>query len=1283
MEPSKETPNPQSSRKKRGVNETPQNNKNINSTPTPGDNTKETPGNQSTDLIVNNYVLINQIGRGAFGEIFLSFNLRDNIEVAVKREQKRIGKSVQLKIEAKVYQSLLNISQNQDLTGAIALPQETIQGVPKYYGVGELPDATGYYLIMEFLGPNLNELFKFCGMRKFTISTTCLLAIQIINRIENVHKHNFIHRDIKPENFMIGSQSSSNIIYLVDFGLSRRYKNAKNNQHIPYREGRNLIGTARYVSVNTHLGIEQSRRDDLESIGYVLIFFLKGYLPWQGMKGGDKYQRIMEKKLQIPIDILCLGLPEEMTVFMNYVKGLKFEDRPDYDFLRGLFIKMLSKCVTVFGIEKEYLKFDWSFEDPKNSIWQLYQDKNNKKTQNYSYSESKGLNSSISNDVTKENNASTLNKKNKNFSVIQGGGKLKRDLTEINEAADNEKNEGFDKTTENNPNASGGDDDDEDEDDSKEKTIEDKEENNCNNNEQKTPDGDNNNNNNINKNDNEYVTPKGETVITNHTAITNNRHETNEHLSKTYSKQNKKNEDTQDYRNVQTSVKSKQKPKEEIKETQSIKQNTKTNRTTKDNNNNNNNINNQANNNDDNEASDATVDEEFSPNNLEMTTSIPNHIENVIKECIQPKDMKIDSYIIKLSKGEATKNQPSSNTNNNNSISINPPSSTNQIQIHQNTKVKDSSYEFEQSKCAINSQLDDTPPLVCVTPDFKDAAKNDDAHEIENRKDYYTTLMEEGAKLQKEFKHDDDEDEKEPESSVRPKNIEERLQAKEKEAQKKVDEMTRKAKPSLIDFPQNEINMRFSKENLIKIKREPITRLYNIQSDIGQGSYGKVKRVRHKRICEYRAMKIISKQSESAVNEIEILRRISHPNIMNIYEIFEDKTKYYIITEMLDGGELFEFITNQGSFLEKDASGLMKQILQGVNYLHSNNIIHRDLKPENIMLVAKPSSYKRPSLKIIDFGTAISFVAGARINKFIGTNYYIAPEVIAENYNEKCDIWSCGVILYILLCGYPPFNGSSNVDIFHNIQYSEPMFTAEEWKDVSPSAIDLIKKMLDKNPFKRYNAEQCLSHKWFKDNEMDDPFGLKSYNKKYTQLKAVNKMAEFVKENKFKQAVLQFITTQFDIQQEEENLREVFKQFDVEGTGQITKKVFYKELVKLYGEEDAKALTNKIFHTLDLDGNGDISYNEFLTSIIDSKKFITNDRLDKAFRLFDKDGNGKLSIDEIRLVFGGDEEKWKEIIEDIDLNADGEVDFEEFKQLMAGSREIIEENRGTQTINKK
>jgi serine/threonine protein kinase len=225
------------------------------------------------------------------------------MEVAIKKEVKKPGKVPQLRTEAKIYQSLLSI-QPQDISGNKALSQEDIQGVPKFYGMGELIDY--YYLIIEFLGPNLVELLNYCKTKKFTISTVCLIAMQIINRIENIHKHNFIHRDIKPENFLIGSQDKSNVIYLIDFGLSKRYKNPKNHQHIPYREGRALTGTARYVSISTHLGIEQSRRDDLESIGYVFVFFLKGNLPWQGLKnGGDKYQRIMERKLQIPTEILC------------------------------------------------------------------------------------------------------------------------------------------------------------------------------------------------------------------------------------------------------------------------------------------------------------------------------------------------------------------------------------------------------------------------------------------------------------------------------------------------------------------------------------------------------------------------------------------------------------------------------------------------------------------------------------------------------------------------------------------------------------------------------------------------------------------------------------------------------------------------------------------------------------------------------------------------------------------------------------------------------------------
>ena len=1051
------------------------------------------------DLIADNFVMLSLIGKGAFGEILLSFSMRDNMEVAVKKEVKKFGKVPQLRTEAKIYQSLLSI-QPQDISGSKALSQEEIQGVPKFYGMGEIVDY--YYLIIEFLGPNLVELLNYCKTKKFTISTVCLIAMQVINRIENIHKHNFIHRDIKPENFLIGSHQKSNVIYLIDFGLSKRYKNPKNHQHIPYREGRPLTGTARYVSISTHLGIEQSRRDDLESIGYVFVYFLKGTLPWQGLKnGGDKYQRIMEKKLQIPTEMLCQGLPEEFALFINYSKSLRFEDRPDYDYIRSLFLKLLVNCTSTYGLTKTMLKFDWCFDDPKKSIWAQYE--NAKKQKNAKASAgrasfSKGKNSSFkeSNSDNKNSTKKVSKESNNNLSAV--GDKIygKKQLSNIDETI----RDNFTKTNENNPNVE--------------------------------TDGD--------DMSSDELTEKNEEKVS---------------LKSKKSKQFK-NEDTNNTtKNTIEKIKE-ENSKNKIQEEKEEKEESA--------------------------KSDGTIEEDFKGLDTPgMTNTQDNKELNDILINEQNNKEDIDNYIGKLLTGNGT-------------------------------KAKDAKHEHATKLDVPQSE--------------------DEEHQIRKNNSRQT------KKSQRSRGY----------NNLNPELVNSRLS---------------KPKATLAEMTTiRQVDMKISKDDLIKITLDPITKHYIILNDLGHGSYGQVKRVKNINLQEERAMKIVSKKSQTSQNEIDILRKISHPNISNVFEIFEDSRKYYIMMEFLEGGELFDVIISQGFFSELDAAHIMKQILSAVNYLHSKQIVHRDLKPENIMLMNKPVNNKF-EIKIIDFGTATMFEPSQPLTKFIGTSYYIAPEVIKENYNEKCDVWSCGIILYILLCGYPPFNGQSNVDIFQHIKHSEPVFEGEEWADITREAIDLIKSMLNKNPSERITAEQCLEHKWLKMSEELDEDKVDT-NFKKIQKTTINKMARFVKENRFKKAVLQFISTQFNLKEDENELKDLFKELDSTKKGQISKEVFYQQLKTLYGETDGKIICDKIFEHLDLDGSGQISYDEFLSAMIDGKKIITEERLEKAFKIFDKDGNGRLSVDEIIAVFGGNKQSWEKVIADIDLNKDGDVDFKEFKAMM-------------------
>ena len=285
-----------------------------------------------------------RLGGGSFGQIFKGINLKTKEEVAIKIESKNI-ETPQLLHESKILKIL-----------------KDNEGFPKVYLLSPLDDVL--IMVMELLGDNLQKLLKNKPEQKFSLKTTLMLGIQILKRIKTLHENNFIHRDIKPENFTIGLKKMKNVIYMIDYGLTRKYCDSHKN-HIPYKEGKNLTGTALYASIYTHKGIEQSRRDDLESLGYMLIHFCKGELPWMNIKAKNKagkYRKIMEKKIEMKPEILCAGLIDEFREYFKYVRELQFTEEPNYELLFGL----LNNAMKKNKIKNDF-KFDWCLNENTNN----------------------------------------------------------------------------------------------------------------------------------------------------------------------------------------------------------------------------------------------------------------------------------------------------------------------------------------------------------------------------------------------------------------------------------------------------------------------------------------------------------------------------------------------------------------------------------------------------------------------------------------------------------------------------------------------------------------------------------------------------------------------------------------------------------------------------------------------------------------------------------------------------------------------------------------------------
>merc|ERR1719156_122905 len=434
---------------------------------------------------------------------------------------------------------------------------------------------------------------------------------------------------------------------------------------------------------------------------------------------------------------------------------------------------------------------------------------------------------------------------------------------------------------------------------------------------------------------------------------------------------------------------------------------------------------------------------------------------------------------------------------------------------------------------------------------------------------------------------------------------------------------------------------------------------------MGEGSYGAVSKCTNKSTGVVRAVKSISKAQMKNIDrfkqEIAIMKMMDHPNIIKLYETFEDHRNIYLIMEICSGGELFDRIIETGHFTEVQAAIVMQQILRGIFYMHEIKLTHRDLKPENFLFQTK-DPIEKCTLKIIDFGLSCKFSEGTVLTTKAGTPYYVAPQVLAGKYDQLADLWSCGVIMYVLLCGYPPFYGETDADVLTKVRLGNFSFNAADWKNVSEDAKNLIRMLLKMNPRDRYTAEQAMNHVWIKN---------KAPKAQAVPLQAsfVDNLRGFRSQNKLKKAALHVIAGQLD-ESQIKNLRSVCLQLDGNGDGLLSVKEMRDGLAKA-GLKEIPADLQQIMEEVDSDGSGVIDYTEFLAATLDKKSYMQEDVCWSAFRVFDRNGDGKISMQELeQCLAGGDVEAAmgasavKELMKEVDINGDGEIDFQEFMEMM-------------------
>ncbi|XP_065856129.1 calcium-dependent protein kinase 26-like [Euphorbia lathyris] len=461
-------------------------------------------------------------------------------------------------------------------------------------------------------------------------------------------------------------------------------------------------------------------------------------------------------------------------------------------------------------------------------------------------------------------------------------------------------------------------------------------------------------------------------------------------------------------------------------------------------------------------------------------------------------------------------------------------------------------------------------------------------------------------------------------------------------------------------------------ESVLRTKTGHLKEHYNLGRKLGHGQFGTTFLCVEKGTGKEYACKSIAKRKlttqedvDDVRREIQIMHHLSgHPNVISIKGAYEDAVAVHVVMELCAGGELFDRIVKRGHYSEKKAAQLTRTIVGVVEACHSLGVMHRDLKPENFLFV---NDQEDSPLKAIDFGLSMFFKPGEIFNDVVGSPYYVAPEVLKKRYGPEADVWSAGVMIYILLCGVPPFWAETEQEIFDEVLRGELDFSTDPWPNISESAKDLVRRMLIRDPKRRIRAHEVLCHPWVQEDGVAPDKPLDSA--------VLSRLKQFSAMNKLQKMTLRVIAENLS-EEEIAGLTEMFKMIDTDGSGQIS----FEELkvgLKKFGANLNESEIYDLMQAADIDNSGTIDYGEFIAATLHVNKVEKGDHLLAAFSYFDKDGSGYITLDELQqacIEFGMEDIHLEEMMQEIDQDNDGRIDYNEFVAMMRKGNNGIGKN---------